>query len=544
MPPPTEHVPAVATPGRDGPLGDPGVGADAAHAAVLAELEHSRAEIARLRSLMARERRVADRTGAAPPGGPDATEAGRDAADAGPPDGAVADPAGLARRSVAGAGCGIVWLDPQFRFRQVNDAFCRMAGRTRGDLVGRPVADLNPHFEADGGTRPGVARFDVLRRERTDHFLSHLRRPDGDALPVGVHMSHLAFGDAEYAFAVVVDVTEQLRTRVSLRRSEERYRRVVEDQTEMIVRHAPDGTILFANPAYSRLVDHGEPLEGRSIYTFIAEGSRDGVRAALSSLTPGSPVGVQENAVPDGRGGEAWTEWINRALFDPDGTLREYQSVGRDVTDRKRAERALEAGRAQYRSVVDDLAEMVCRFRPDDGVVTFANRAFCEYHGLPPGEVVGRMSVFEGLAVQVRDRVLEAFAALTPESPAAEFLLPVRTPRGREAWHEWTDRALFDETGVVAEFQAVGRDVTARVHGEQQARATAAAAARVRSLSPREREVLVKVAAGDTNKAIAASLGITERTVEKHRSSTMRKLDVRSSADLVRIAVAAEGAGR
>ena len=328
----------------------------------------------------------------------------------------------------------------------------------------------------------------------------------------------------------------------ALRRSEERYRRVVEDQTEMIVRHAPDGTILFANAAYTRLVDHGDPLEGLGIYEFVTPGDRATVRRCLAGLSPENPVGVGENTVPDGRGGEAWTEWVNRALFDADGRLLEYQSVGRDVTARKRAERELEESRARYLSVVDDLAEMVCRFRPDDGIVTFANAAFCEYHGRPRGEVVGRMSIFEGLAVNVRDQVLGAFAGLTPRSPTAEFLLPVRTPGGREVWHEWTDRALFDADGNLTEFQAVGRDVTARVHGEQRDRAAGAAAAQVRGLSPREREVLVRVAAGETNKAIAAALGITERTVEKHRSSTMKKLDVRSAADLVRIAVAAEEA--
>jgi two-component system response regulator NreC len=57
------------------------------------------------------------------------------------------------------------------------------------------------------------------------------------------------------------------------------------------------------------------------------------------------------------------------------------------------------------------------------------------------------------------------------------------------------------------------------------------------ALSAREREVLVGVAAGKTNKEIAADLQISPRTVESHRESLMRKLEVRSIAGLTRLAV-------
>jgi RNA polymerase sigma factor (sigma-70 family) len=53
-------------------------------------------------------------------------------------------------------------------------------------------------------------------------------------------------------------------------------------------------------------------------------------------------------------------------------------------------------------------------------------------------------------------------------------------------------------------------------------------------LTPREREVLVRIARGLTNKEIAAELGISPRTVETHRDSVARKLKMRSVADLTR----------
>jgi DNA-binding NarL/FixJ family response regulator len=61
--------------------------------------------------------------------------------------------------------------------------------------------------------------------------------------------------------------------------------------------------------------------------------------------------------------------------------------------------------------------------------------------------------------------------------------------------------------------------------------------AAVAALTPREREVLQLVAEGRSSKSIAAGLGVTVKTIESHRASLMRKLHLRTVADLVRYAV-------
>lgn len=64
-------------------------------------------------------------------------------------------------------------------------------------------------------------------------------------------------------------------------------------------------------------------------------------------------------------------------------------------------------------------------------------------------------------------------------------------------------------------------------------------AALLDALTPRERDVLDGVARGLTNKAIAAELGISRRTVEAHRESLMRKLEIHNVAGLTRLALEA-----
>lgn len=79
--------------------------------------------------------------------------------------------------------------------------------------------------------------------------------------------------------------------------------------------------------------------------------------------------------------------------------------------------------------------------------------------------------------------------------------------------------------------QALEQDAQLRAHRQRRAEREA----RLAHLTPREREVLDRVVAGDTNKEIAAQLGIGLRTVEMHRQQVMRKLGARSAVDLMHL---------
>jgi DNA-binding NarL/FixJ family response regulator len=80
----------------------------------------------------------------------------------------------------------------------------------------------------------------------------------------------------------------------------------------------------------------------------------------------------------------------------------------------------------------------------------------------------------------------------------------------------------------------VASRLSAAVRGEHETRV-----APLEQLTGREREVLEGIARGRTNKEIAADLGISYRTVETHRESLMKKLQIRTVAELTRFALGA-----
>jgi PAS domain S-box-containing protein len=132
---------------------------------------------------------------------------------------------------------------------------------------------------------------------------------------------------------------EQRRTADELRASQRQYRTIVEDQTELICRFRPDGALTFVNGAFGRAMGRApEELLGSFFWSFVPPEPRDTQSGLLAGLTPTSSLLTWEQRLLGGPAGNRWEQWRVRALFDDAGRVVDYQAVGRDITERKRAE--------------------------------------------------------------------------------------------------------------------------------------------------------------------------------------------------------------
>lgn len=179
----------------------------------------------------------------------------------------------------------------------------------------------------------------------------------------------------------------------ALRRSEQRYLSILEDQTEIICRFDGDKRLTFVNDAFCRLFNFTRdnvlgkvwaPVVHPDDYPLIAQ--------KLATVTPARPMVVVENRVFAGDGSIRWCQFSNRALFDDGGQLVEWQSVGRDITDRRKLEADLVQASEQFQDLYDNAP---CGYYALDanGKYVHLNNLALSWLGVSREEVVGKLGV-------------------------------------------------------------------------------------------------------------------------------------------------------
>jgi PAS domain S-box-containing protein len=162
---------------------------------------------------------------------------------------------------------------------------------------------------------------------------------------------------------IVRDITLRKHTETQLKESEARYRAVVEDQTELITRSLPDGTITFLNDAICRYFGLSkEETYNSDFLDYVHPNDQERVREAIESVTLENPVATIEHRVFNKDGEVRWQRWSNRMIFNPDGTMREFLSVGRDITDQRRAEAALRESELKFRAIFENTSDGIAIF--------------------------------------------------------------------------------------------------------------------------------------------------------------------------------------
>ena len=235
-------------------------------------------------------------------------------------------------------------FEPDFVARFHEEPIGNMSAAARALCSGERCVIADLEHDADYEAMRPIARAAGFRAVQSTPLVGH------DGKVVGILSTHFRsphrpveqdLRKLDVYARQACDFIERCRAEEALRASEERYRAVVENQSEMVCRFRPDGTTLFVNTAYAdALATTPERLTGANFWNFVAEADRAAVRAVLDALTPESPVALIENRFT-ASAGERWTLWTNRALkFDDAGRLVEVQSTGIDITERKRVEQA------------------------------------------------------------------------------------------------------------------------------------------------------------------------------------------------------------
>lgn len=253
------------------------------------------------------------------------------------------------------------------------------------------------------------------------------------------------------------DITLRKQTESQLRRSEENFRSLSEEITDGVAVHI-DGKCYWCNRAFTEMFGVSrEELMGQDIFRLIAPGQREEIRKRSRDRLDGKKVPSQYQTAGLRSDGSLIDVDVIAKKITFDDNLATLLVV-RDITETRRADEALKKSERRYRSVIEDVDALICRFKPD-GALTFVNEEYCAYFKATREELVGKQ-FFEFIPKEEREEVRERYTSLTRDNPTVTYEHRVIMPNGRVRWQRWTDRAIFDDQGTLAEYQSIGFDTT------------------------------------------------------------------------------------
>ena len=145
-------------------------------------------------------------------------------------------------------------------------------------------------------------------------------------------------GENNIIFGTGRDLTQQKRMENALKESEEKYRLLVENQTDMVVKFDPEGKVLFASPSYCEVLGRTEEsILGSNFLPLVHQEDQKKTHRALKKLRHPPYVVFLEHRLLT-MNGWRWISWADKAIMSDTGELEAFVGVGRDITERKLAE--------------------------------------------------------------------------------------------------------------------------------------------------------------------------------------------------------------
>ena len=214
---------------------------------------------------------------------------------------------------------------------------------------------------------------DVKQIALVGHFYKRVSQSGKDEL------GHLAF--EINGMLEKLDAAEKFREETD----KARYRAVVEDQTELICRYLPDGTINFVNGAciryYGMERDHLTSLN----FMFLNDEGYENFNSRIASLNPENSMITREHQIRKKDGQICWQQWTDRAIFDDNGQIVECQSVGSDITERKQGEEE----RLRLVAAVEQATDAIIVTDVEMNI-RYVNPAFVLLSGFDKSELIGQ----------------------------------------------------------------------------------------------------------------------------------------------------------
>jgi PAS domain S-box-containing protein len=301
----------------------------------------------------------------------------------------------------------------------------------------------------------------------------------------------------------------------NLKESEAYYRAVVEDQTELICRFTPALEITFVNEAFCKYFDtKADAMVGHPFAIPVTSEDDAEFKKLITSASTKKGTVTYEHRLIEPHRETRWLQWSIRPLMDEKGQLLEFQLVGRDITEHKKANEAVLESEKKYRDLVENMNDVMVSLNTD-GVLTYTSPAIESLIGRLPSEVIGH-HFSEFLFNEDLPRLEESFRRiLTGDRAANDYR--VLTKSGEIRWMHTSSRPIY-EGDLLIGVHSLLSDITNRKRAEE---------ALEKARDELDQRVLERTSElAEANKQLALEIDEHRRTVENLRRSEKRFRDL------------------
>ena len=284
----------------------------------------------------------------------------------------------------------IVCVDREGRISRINKEAERLFGYAEGELVGQDHDILVPErFRAVHGANLRNYMSDAGVRTMGAGLELYGRKKDGSEFPVEIALGPVETLEGLYVLAIVRDVTDRKRLERALAESEERYRQLVENLPDAVA-ILSDGKLVYCNGACAIMygVPSVDDILGRPPLEFIHPDYRKLAGERIRQvLLEGKTVPFVEEKLLRADGSSIDIEVVSTPHVYRGKPA--VQSILRDISSRKQAERALQESEDRYRKLVELSPDVVAI--ATEGKIAFLNEAGAKLFGVAsPEEMYGR----------------------------------------------------------------------------------------------------------------------------------------------------------
>ena len=265
-------------------------------------------------------------------------------------------------------GIGIVDLDENIVF--ANSAFCNIFGYPREKLTGMNLGEFISGDEFEKMRQETAKR----KKNEASQYELRIKRKDDSFRDISIHASPWLNekGECKGTIGVLLDITEQKQVQEALQESEEKYRTMIEHSNDMIWKLDEQGNFTYYNKRAEEISGYNlREWLGKSFAPLLHPEDLPAIQKVFLETMKGNPQQYEVRVYRKDR--SIFVLSVNTVPLFKSGKVVGTVSFGRDITEQKRAQEALQESEEKYRTMIEHSNDMIWTLNLE-GNFTYVNK--------------------------------------------------------------------------------------------------------------------------------------------------------------------------